>query len=107
MRKRTKITGQENRISCPVFCFFGVISMVHKAPRVLCRFGLLLQSSVGVGARGEVSQHTADGFDIDPVFRCKGGERVPQIVKANVRAAQNVMDGSPQMFERSRNCKLV
>ena len=54
-----------------------------------------------------VAQVVLDCFNVVSAADRGNSVGVPQIVKANVRAARNVMDGSPQMFERSRNRKLV
>ncbi len=47
-----------------------------------------LRPVFAVGAQGEpgivVAQHTADGFDVDPVLQSEGGESVPQIVETDV-----------------------
>ena len=62
--------------------------LLHEAPHRFSSLVLHLAGGVGVGAEGEagivVAQHGGDGFDIDAILEGCRGERVAEVVEAEV-----------------------
>ena len=62
--------------------------MAHEVSHGFRRLILHLAGGVGVGAQSEtcviVAQHTGDRFDVHSVLQGQGGERMSEVVEANV-----------------------